>query len=216
MNRKILVRLFALMAAIACALGASAAEAYANYTSSNKTLTFYYDDLRSSREGKTYDMNTGSNSPGWRTDSTYMSVIKVVFDSSFAGARPTSTRSWFANMKNLTSITGISYLNTGNVTNMAYMFYNCSALTSNSLDVSNFNTVEVTDMSYMFRGCTLLASLNMSVFNTAKVTNMQHMFRDCKSLKSLDLSAFNTSSVTNMSNMFYGCTSLTTIYAGDG
>ena len=34
-----------------------AAEAYACHTSSNTTLTFYYDNLRSSRTGTTYDEN---------------------------------------------------------------------------------------------------------------------------------------------------------------
>ena len=46
-----------------CALGASAAEAYACYTSSNTTLTFYYDNQRSSRTGTTYDLNTGTTVP---------------------------------------------------------------------------------------------------------------------------------------------------------
>jgi len=55
-----------------CALGAAAAEAYANYTSSNRTLTFYYDTYRSS--GTTYDLNTGSNAPDWYTDSTFSNV----------------------------------------------------------------------------------------------------------------------------------------------
>ena len=43
-------------------------EAYACYTSSNTTLTFYYDNQRASRTGTTYDLNTGENYPGWYTD----------------------------------------------------------------------------------------------------------------------------------------------------
>ena len=35
-----------------------APEAYACYTPSNTTLTFYYDNQRSSRAGTTYDLNT--------------------------------------------------------------------------------------------------------------------------------------------------------------
>ena len=67
-----------------CALGASAAEAYACYTSSNTTLTFYYDNYRSSRTGTTYDLNKGSNYTDWDTDGTKAYVTKVVFHSSFA------------------------------------------------------------------------------------------------------------------------------------
>ena len=76
MSNKLLFRLFALVAAMMCALGMHAAEAYANYTPSNTTLTFYYDNLRSSRTGTTYNLNTGSNSPDWKTDGTNASVTR--------------------------------------------------------------------------------------------------------------------------------------------
>ena len=164
-------------------------EAYACYTESNTTLTFYYDNYRSSRLGVTYDLNAGgTNNPGWKTDGTNARVTKVVFDSSFAGARPTTTFSWFNGMENLQSITGMSYLNTSEVTSMGNMFYKCSNLTS----------------------------LNVSQFNTSKVTVLFGMFYNCSSLTSLDLSSFNTSLVTSMGSMFYGCSNLQTIYAGDG
>ena len=187
-------------------------EAYACYTPSNTTLTFYYDKLRSSRTGTTYDLNTGNNWPDWYTDGTNASVTKVVFDPSFANARPTTTYDWFYYMQNLQSITGISYLNTSEVTSMAYMFCNCSILTS--LDVSHFNTSKVTDMRYMFYNCRTLTSLDVSSFNTSKVTNMCAMFLNCK-LTSLDVSHFNTSKVTNMRYMFAGGLNLQTIYVGN-
>ena len=74
-----------------CALGANAAEAYACYTPSNTTLTFYYNNYRSSHTTPTYDLNTGGSDTGWDTDVTNADVTKVVFDSSFDDARPTST-----------------------------------------------------------------------------------------------------------------------------
>ena len=223
--------LMTLMLVMLSSLAAKAAEAYACYTSSNKTLTFYYDNQRSSRTGTTYDLNESSNNPGWYTDKTYNNVTKVVFNSSFANARPTSTYRWFSMMANLTSITGISNLNTEDVTNMSNMFFSCSGLTSldmshfntanvtnmnsmffscrglTSLDVSNFNTANVTAMYNMFNGCRGLTSLDVSNFNTSKVTDMRFMFNDCPNLKSLDVSNFNTANVTRMSNMFSGCTS---------
>ena len=117
-NRTSLIRLFALVAAMMCALGAAAVEAYANYTPSNATLTFYYDNLRRSRTGTTYDLNTGSQYTDWDNDGTKAHVTKVVFDPSFANARPTTTFDWFYGMGNLQSFTGMSYLNTSEATNM--------------------------------------------------------------------------------------------------
>ena len=213
-------------------------EPYACYTPENTTLTFYYDTQRSSRTGTTYDLNTGSFIPGW--NNVHTNVTKVVFDPSFANARPTSTYGWFYAMEKLQFITGMSYLNTSEVTNMSSMFFFCSALTSldlssfntanvtdmsrmfyyckklTSLDLSSFNTAKVTDMCDMFRNCSSLSSLDLSSFNTANVTDMSDMFRGGSSLSSLDLSSFNTAKVTNMTNMFYNCTNLRTIYVGSG
>ena len=192
---------------------AAGIEAYACYTPENTTLTFYYDTERGSRPGTTYDLNTGEHDTGWKTDGTNASVTRVIFDPSFAGARPTTTYLWFYLMKNLLTIEGIEYLNTSEVTNMAHMFNTCSSLTS--IDLSGFNTSKVTEMRVMFCNCTGLTSLDLSSFNTSKVTNMFNMFGGCSSLTSLDLSSFNTSNVTNMGRMFYGCSRLTTVYVGE-
>ena len=181
-------------------------EAYACYTPSNTTLTFYYDTQRSIRPGTTYDLN---NWPGWYDDGTNDNVTKVVFNSSFVNARPTSTCAWFCGMGNLQSITGMEYLYTSNVTDMSWMFADCEKL--ENLDVSHFNTAKVTNMSYMFRDCELSTSLDVSNFNTANVKTMESMFADCSGLTSLDLSNFSTANVTNMHAMFWGCDALTNL-----
>ena len=215
MKKALLFRLAVLVAAMMCALGAAAAEAYANYTPSDKTLTFYYDNYRSSRTGVTYDLNTGANDPGWKTDGTFTSVTKVVFAPSFADARPTSTYYWFYGMQNLQTIVGMKeYLNTSGVTDMTCMFGVCSNLTS--LDLSRFDTSKVTDMSSMFYYCSGLTSLDLSSFDTSKVTDMSSLFSNCSGLTSLDLTSFDTSKVTDMKNMFFDCQNLRTIYAGSG
>ena len=204
MNKKLLFRLAALLAAMMCALGANAAEAYACV--SYDTLTFYYDDQRNSHSTATFDVNAGDYFPGWLQ---MAGVVKyVVFDPSFAAARPTSTRFWFAGM-DLESITGLSYLNTSEVINMAYMFSSCFNLTS--LDLSSFNTSKVTNMEGMFDNCANLINLDLSSFNTSQVTNMEYMFHDCRALTSVDLSSFNTSQVTNMEYMFADCYVLTSV-----
>ena len=191
------------------AVTASAQEAYACYTENNTTLTFYYDTQRSTRTGTTYDLNTGDNAPAWYTDGINANITKVVFNSSFANARPTSTYCWFKEMNNLTTITDLEYLNTSEVTNMGYMFYYCNALTA--LDLSSFNTANVTDMNNMFYYCSSLTTLDLSSFNTANVTDMKTMFCGSSKLTSLDLTKFNTQNVTNMSEMFLNCSGLTTV-----
>ncbi len=206
-KKNLLLRLVVLLAAMMCAFGAAAAEAYANYTPSNTTLTFYYDNYRSSRSGTTYDLNTLNNSPGWYTDGTNANVTKVVFNSSFADARPTTTYFWFYRMENLQSITGLSYLNTSEVTNMSYMFASCTNLTS--LDLSSFNTSKVTKANGIFRDCSSLASLDLSSFNTSKLTNMNYIFSNCTSLRTVYAgSGWTTAAVTSSYYMFQDCTNL--------
>ena len=103
----------------------------------------------------------------------------------------------------------LSNFDTGNVTNMSYMFYNCSKLTT--LDVSNWNTSKVTYMNYMFQSCSSLTTIDVSKWDTSKVTDMSSMFYGCSKLTTLDLSNWNTNNVTGMSSMFQNCSSLTTI-----
>ena len=95
------------------------------------------------------------------------------------------------------------------VTNMSYMFNNCSSLTS--VDLSAFDTSGVTAMHNMFYNCSSLASINLGSFNTASVTRMEYMFYNCSSLTDIDLDSFNTTSVTNMSHIFDGCSGLTSL-----
>ena len=178
--------------------------AYSVFDAANGTLTFRCDYAK---PAEAYDLNEGSNQPGWYRNRA--DIKKVVFDASFANARPTSCYYWFSGCENLTQIEGLEYLNTEEVTNMSYFFKGCSLLTS--LNISNFNTAKVTDMSYMFTHCWGLESLDVSILNTEKVTNMESMFLFCNKLTSLDVSNFKTENVTNMSNMFRGCRKLTSL-----
>ena len=208
--------------------------AYAEFDNATGTLTFRYKGVKP--EGA-YGLNEGRNLPDWNNLGT--NVKKVVFDASFASARPTNCYGWFKDFTNLTTIEGFEYLNTENVTNMTGVFNGCSALTS--LDLTNFNTAKVTDMKLLFANCSALESLNLSMFNTENVTsmpsmfngatnlktlnvsnfntekvnNMGHMFAYCPNLTSLDLSSFNTKGVEYVDNIFKNCSNLTTIYASE-
>lgn len=175
---------------------------YAMFDDATGTLTFSYKGFKP--EGA-YELNEGENTPKWISKNSY--VKKVVFDASFAKARPTSCYYWFRGCDMLTQIEGIEHLNTEEVTDMSWMFMDCRGLTS--LDVSSFNTENVTNMTCIFLGCSGLTSLDVSHFNTKKVTDMSCMFYECGKLTSLDVSHFNTGNVTDMSFMFFNCSALT-------
>ena len=188
----------------------------ADYESSNNTLTF---KKITSNNIESLDLNHAVivNKPtvgkmSYLLGINSLDIKSVVFDKSFKTYAPTSLNSFFGGLSNLKTIKDLKYLNTEQVTDMSYMFFDC-ALTS--LDLSNFNTAKVEDMQSMFDGCQNLSSLDLSNFNTAIVSNMRDMFFDCSALSSLDLSNFYTKKVENMGGMFAGCSALTTIYASD-
>ena len=78
----------------------------------------------------------------------------------------------------------ITFIFNKNYTDVSYMFYSCSSLTS--INLSNFNTNNVTNMSYMFYCCKSLTSLDISNLNCEKIketTYLDKMFENCNSLK---------------------------------
>ena len=189
-------------------------------------------------DGNTYDVTDGSKGKylGWyeQNENGYYDVT-IAGEGEIVANRNSSYL--FANIgygitDEEVTITGLEYLDTGLVTSMSQMFYNCKVEelnisdfnTSNvtniqsmfngcnsltSLDLSNFNISKVTNMYFMFNGCSSMTELNISNFNTGNVTSMYAMFNNCNSLKSIDVSNFDTSKVTIMQSMFNGCSSLT-------
>ena len=149
------------------------------------TLTFKMTD--EAPDGVTsWDAEDTQSSPGWNPASGPKTIKKVVFDPSFANARPKSCASWFSN-SSVSDITGME----------------------------NFNTSEVTSMFNMFSHCYYLGSVDVSHFDTRKVTNMAQMFGGA-ACRELDLSSFDTSNVENMTEMFGGSRPLRTIIVSDG
>ena len=114
MDKRIMT-LIMLLVAIAMGTKVMAAneEAYAVYTSGDRTLSFYYDDKKSQREGDKYGVNHGDLIPGWIFDGKQFE--RVVFSGSFASYRPTSTNLWFKGQTELKTITNIKNLKTDDV-----------------------------------------------------------------------------------------------------
>ena len=125
---------------------------------------------------------------------------------------------WFRYVKderliNLTEISGLSNIDTSEVTSMRGMFY---ASKIKSLDLSSWVTSAVTDMSYMFTDMFIDSddgSLNIGgnfASNAKNVKDMTFMFNGCANLTKIDgVKDLNTSSVTSMKNMFHGDYNLT-------
>ena len=89
------------------------------------------------------------------------------------------------------------------ITDMSYMFINCSQLqTIRLIDTSN-----VTKMNFMFQSCEHIQTIPL--LNTSNVTEMIGMFQNCYELQTIP--QLDTSNVTNMSSIFTNCNKLQTI-----
>ena len=174
---------------------------YAEFDGGTGTLTFRHG---LSKPEEAYALNLGESEPGWLTHNK--EIKEVVFDASFANARPTGCYKWFYKCTNLATIEGFENLNTENMTKMTYMFFLCRNLSS--LDLTNFNTGNVTEMWSMFEGCEGLTSLDLTSFNTANVTDMDAMFRGCSTLTTIYASEKFVTDQVHGYDMFSGCTSL--------
>ena len=161
---------------------------YALLSNEGLTLTFYYDNQWDSRpshgKGLVFSLNQVENStPAWYT---FSGVTSVVFDPSFADARPTTCSYWFCFMEDLSSITGMEYLNTSKVTDMKYMFNGCKKLTE--IDLSHFNTSSVTSeygFEGMFSNCFELTTLDLSNFQFTSNVSTSQIIALCTGLQSL-------------------------------
>lgn len=136
-----------------------------------------------------------------------------------------SLQSMFSGCSKLKGNTSFNNWNTTNISNMSYMFYECSTFnqyigswnTSNvntmfamfayantfNKDISNWNTSNVETMSNMFRGCNNF-NQNIGGWDTSKVQDMSYMFSDCAKFNQY-IGGWNTINVTNMRDMFNGC-----------
>ena len=194
-------------------------EVYTVFNSSNGVLTFYYDQQRETRTGIVEQYKGSEDQERFTTYSE--DIKKVVFDKSMANKSLRSVRALLFSsdpaiqLSNLTTIEGWEYLHFHG-TDMAYMFYACSGLTSIDLfQGGNFSTENVTDFTAAFAFCSSLETINMTPFNTANAEDLSVMFYGCTALKKIDISMFNVDKVVNTKGMFFNCTNLRTIYNND-
>ncbi len=152
--------------------------------------------------------------------------------------KPTNTSSMFYGCSSLTTLDGISILDTSASTSMSSMFYGsgltslnefdqlkfsactnasymfayCNGLTTLTSNASTTNATSVTDVSAMFYHCSNLASIgNFSYFNCSGAKDMQYMFAYTKLANLNGLTSLNMSSATNAYRMFYNCSYLSAV-----
>ena len=160
----------------------------------NKTMYFTNDETVYA-PGDTYDGETVTNvwsgvdvtdaipdgygMPKWydiRND-----VLTVCFDPSFSEVRPVTTESWFEEFRYLTSVEGLEYLNTSQVTRTVDMFYNCKSL--GTLDVNSFDLHKVTHALAMFGSCENLTTIYCDNDWSEMFSEEQYIFWNCYKLK---------------------------------
>ncbi len=205
MKHKLLTLIATLLCSMTIAISsAHAATIYTVFDDETQTLTYYHNTNYDSGNNKHEKYDPVNNPLARRFVSYHSKVKKVVIHVSMRNATLTSFCRMFYGGYNseggtyntltaLTTIEGLENLNTANVTDMSWMFYGCSALTS--IDLSALNTDNVTDMSYMFQGCSKLTTIycNDSWNARASLTSSAYMFDGCTKLVGGKGTVYNSS-----------------------
>ncbi|MBP5457801.1 MAG: BspA family leucine-rich repeat surface protein, partial [Paludibacteraceae bacterium] len=177
-------------------------EIYGVLSADGKTFTLRYDEDRVANKGVLPD-EWGAYEYMEKREN----VETIVFDESMDVARPATIAYWFDDFWSAASIEGIQYLHTDNVTDMTWLFNDCSRL--ESIDLSGFNTSKVTKMKGMFKGCKALKELDVNTFDMAKVKDTQDMFNGCSELTTIRcIKDWSSLSITQNTNMFKNCKKL--------
>ena len=153
-----------------------------------------------------------TNASDWPWSSYASEITEVDIDGGGVVKAQGSLAYMFSGLSNLTTIKGLSNLQTSDITSVAHLFDGCKSLKELDLP-GNIVTQSVTDISYMFYGCKILSAIQgLDKFDTSSVTSMNSLFTGCNALTKLDLpDKFVTQSVTDISHMFDGCIALNDI-----
>ena len=115
----------------------------------------------------------------------------------------------FCDAEELTDLSPIANWNVTCLKNAEGIFYYMTAL--EEVDLSRWDTSNVTNMSYLFADCTSLSNIEgLRNLNLSKVTNAQNMFAGCVSITSLEpVEHWNVSSLKKAYAMFDGLSKIT-------
>ena len=109
-------------------------------------------------------------------------IARIVFTGPVAGGA--SLHGLFIGLRYVTEIEGLTYIDTGDVRDMGWMF---SGTAVTYLDLSGWDVRNVQNMSGMFSHASGLMGLNLSGWDTGNVTDMWEMFAGTSALALLTL-----------------------------
>lgn len=112
---------------------------------------------------------------------------------------------------NVTTITGLSNINTLMVTQFWYTFYSFKGTSLSGLE--SWNTNKVTLIQGLIYSCPNLTSVYL-YWTTPVVTTISNMFAYCASLQTVQIYSLNTKNCTSMTSFFYSVPKLKTITVG--
>ncbi|MBP5477028.1 MAG: BspA family leucine-rich repeat surface protein [Paludibacteraceae bacterium] len=164
-------------------------EIYGIYSSTGDTLTLYYDKQKIARKGCNWTLGIYREANG--------KVRSVILDESVKEARPTDCGWWFSYFYQLRHIEHLDYLNTSEVTSMAYMFYNCYYL--DRIDLRTFDFSKVQHVYYMFGYCSNLRFIlcNEDLPKKGQVKLDYEMFTNCTVLNGENGTAYDNEHVSS-------------------
>lgn len=111
--------------------------------------------------------------------------------------------SGFQGMTNLKHIYGLETLDTYQVTGMAALFRNCTALEEADISMWNFNSCKT--LANLYNGSSSIKHISLKNIDAQLVTTMEYAFANTASLESIDLSGMKMPKLTNIKNIFENC-----------
>lgn len=167
----------------------------------NLTLTYYYDENYGTHTGAIEEEYDPSKT---RFESYHENVLSAEIDESMKNVALTSMRSLFYGgakaekdyaLKNMEFINGLQNLNTSELTDTYYMFYNCQSL--ESIDLRKFDMSKVTNAYRMFENCSALTTItcddDWSQYTTLATSGS--MFSNCNAIKGGKGTTYNSSHI---------------------
>ena len=116
----------------------------------------------------------------------------------------------FCNCKSIEKIEKINNLDTENVEDMSYMFFNCENLKLShlfNLEFQKMNFSSINSMYSTFFNCLNIENIRFPEFNSEKNINFSNTFKNCENLQYIFLGK-NKINTINTKHTFYNCKKL--------
>lgn len=159
-----------------------------------------FEEVQYQTQGLAHDENSIVNTP-WYNKKDEITHIKIVD----TGIRPNSLYVWFKNLNKVIDA-DISKLDTSTVTNMSFVFSNCTNL--KYVELSGMKVTKVKTLSGLFYHCRNLKTVDISTWQTSSLTNISMMLDGCRTLENVYMRHLDVDKVITMNQLFWGNTKL--------